>query len=55
MVVQGENPVALVRKSLDELGGIRRFINRGDVVAVKPNIAWDRTPEQARQSRDWRD
>ena len=29
------------------LGGIRRFIARGDVVVVKPNIAWDRTPEQA--------
>jgi hypothetical protein len=47
VVAQGEDPAALVRKSIEELGGIRRFISRGDVVGVKPNIAWDRTPEQA--------
>ncbi len=26
---------------------MRRFVKRGDVVWVKPNIGWDRTPEQA--------
>jgi uncharacterized protein (DUF362 family) len=44
--VAGE-PRALVRQALDNLGGIGRFIGRQDVVVVKPNIAWDRTPEQA--------
>jgi uncharacterized protein (DUF362 family) len=29
------------------MGGIKRFISRSDVVIVKPNIAWDRAPEQA--------
>lgn len=47
VVVQGEDPRALVRRTLQELGGMRRFIARGDVVVVKPNIGWDRTPEQA--------
>ena len=47
VVAQGENPRALVQRALEELGGIRRFIARGDVVVVKPNIAWDRNPEQA--------
>jgi uncharacterized protein (DUF362 family) len=47
VVVQGEDPRALVRKALEGLGGVRRFIGRGDVVVIKPNIAWDRTPEQA--------
>jgi len=47
VVVQGEDPRALVRQALEELGGVRRFIARGDVVLVKPNIGWDRTPEQA--------
>jgi uncharacterized protein (DUF362 family) len=47
VVVYGEDPRALVRKALDGLGGVRRFIGRGDVVVIKPNIAWDRTPEQA--------
>jgi len=47
VVVQGEDPRQMVRKAIEELGGIRRFVARGDVVVVKPNIAWDRTPEQA--------
>jgi len=32
---------------VEALGGIRRFIAKGDVVVVKPNIGWDRRPEQA--------
>ena len=40
-------PSALVRQALENLGGIERFIRAGDSVVVKPNIAWDRTPEQA--------
>ena len=46
-VVQGGEPQALVDHALENLGGISRFISRQDVVVVKPNIAWDRTPEQA--------
>jgi uncharacterized protein (DUF362 family) len=46
-VVQGGEPRALVQRALADLGGIGRFIGRQDVVVVKPNIAWDRTPEQA--------
>ena len=46
-VVQGGEPRALVQRALEDLGGIRRFVNRQDVVVIKPNIAWDRTPEQA--------
>jgi len=30
-----------------ELGGMGRFVSRGDIVVVKPNIGWDRTPEYA--------
>lgn len=46
-VIQGEDPALLARKAVEVLGGIRRFVARGDVVLVKPNIGWDRTPEQA--------
>ncbi|MGD0801580.1 MAG: DUF362 domain-containing protein [Terracidiphilus sp.] len=46
-VVQGGEPRALVQKALENLGSIHRFISRQDVVVIKPNIAWDRTPEQA--------
>jgi uncharacterized protein (DUF362 family) len=37
----------LVKRALDALGGMRRFISRGDVVVVKPNIGWDRMPIHA--------
>ncbi len=46
-VAQNGEPRALVQQTLADMGGIRRFIARGDVVVLKPNIAWDRTPEQA--------
>jgi len=47
VIAQGEDPRLLVRKSLEKLGGIRRFVAQGDVILIKPNIGWDRTPEQA--------
>lgn len=43
-------PVAaegVVRKALEALGGMGRFVSRGDVVVVKPNIGWDRMPMHA--------
>jgi uncharacterized protein (DUF362 family) len=47
VVAQGEDPRRLLDRAVTELGGIGRFISRGDVVVIKPNISWDRTPEQA--------
>ena len=46
-VVQGGEPRTLAQKALENLGGMGRFVSRQDVVVIKPNIAWDRTPEQA--------
>ena len=46
-IIEGEDPAQLARQALEELGGMKRFVSRGDVVLVKPNIGWDRTPEQA--------
>jgi len=46
-ILQGDDPTLLARYAVEELGGMRRFIARGDVVLIKPNIGWDRTPEQA--------
>jgi uncharacterized protein (DUF362 family) len=40
-------PRVLVQHALENLGGMKRFVGRQDVVVIKPNIAWDRTPEQA--------
>ena len=46
-IIEGEDPAQLARQALAELGGMQRFVSRGDIVLVKPNIGWDRTPEQA--------
>ncbi len=46
-LVQGADPSAAVARAIEALGGIGRFISRGDTVILKPNIGWDRTPEQA--------
>jgi uncharacterized protein (DUF362 family) len=46
-LIQGDNPAVLTRKAVASLGGIGRFVSKGDVVLVKPNIGWDRTPQQA--------
>jgi len=46
-VTGGEGPAANLRRALAPLGGIERFVRRGEKVAIKPNCAWDRTPEQA--------
>lgn len=46
-VATGNSPEKITRAAIDALGGIGKFISRGDIVVVKPNIAWDRTPEQA--------
>jgi uncharacterized protein (DUF362 family) len=51
--VHGEDPRGLVRVALESLGGMRRFVSSGDVVLVKPNIAWDRVPEQAANTNPW--
>lgn len=46
-VASGAGPAENVRRAVAALGGIRSFVSRGDVVVLKPNIGWDRTPEQA--------
>lgn len=45
--VEGDDPAAITKKAIELLGGMKRFIARGDRVIIKPNIGWDRTPELA--------
>ena len=47
VVVKGEDPYAITRKAIEEIGGIGRFVKKGNTVVIKPNIAWDRTVEYA--------
>lgn len=44
---QGANYAQLVGDTIQALGGMKKFVNPGEVVVVKPNMAWDRTPEMA--------
>jgi len=46
-VVKGKDYAALVDKALEPFHGIGAFVKKDDRVVVKPNIGWDRTPEQA--------
>ncbi len=46
-VAKGSDYLALVEKVLQPLGGMKAFVKEGHRVVVKPNIGWDRTPEQA--------
>jgi uncharacterized protein (DUF362 family) len=43
---QGGVPGKLVRAAVAGLGGMGSFVGKGQTVVVKPNIGWDRTPEQ---------
>jgi uncharacterized protein (DUF362 family) len=40
-------PDQLVRRAVEALGGMAKFVSRGDIVVVKPNIGWDRMPIHA--------
>jgi uncharacterized protein (DUF362 family) len=46
-VVEGRDYDAITRRAIAALGGMERFVRPGNVVVVKPNIGWDRTPELA--------
>ena len=41
----GTNYAHLVGDAIQALGGMKKFVNPNEVVVVKPNMAWDRTPE----------
>ena len=43
---RGRDYELLVAKVLTPLGGMAKFVKPGSKVVVKPNMAWDRTPEQ---------
>jgi uncharacterized protein (DUF362 family) len=47
VVVSGGSPEQLADEALKALGGMGVFVSRGDVVVLKPNIGWDRVPQQA--------
>ena len=47
VAVMGGEPAVMLDKALEALGGIGKYIKKGQKVVIKPNIGWDRTPELA--------
>ena len=45
--IVGDSPAKITKEALNVLGGMNKFVAKGDVVMIKPNIGWDRTPEMA--------
>jgi len=43
-IVQGSNRVKTVDKAIQLLGGIERFVKKGETVAIKPNVAFASPP-----------
>jgi len=49
-LAKGADPTTIkltTKKAIDALGGMSKFVSQGSKVLIKPNIAWNRTPEQA--------
>ena len=44
-IAHGENHDAMLRMAIGAIGGIEHFIQKGDVVLIKPNVAFDRSPK----------
>ena len=47
VVARGDDYYKITAAVIEQMGGISRFVKAGARVVVKPNIGWDRTPEQA--------
>ena len=46
-IAEGQDYGQITRNAVNALGGMSRFVKAGDTVVVKPNMGWDRKPEQA--------
>jgi len=46
VAVKDGTPVQMFEAGIAALGGMAQFVKKGQTVLVKPNIGWDRTPEQ---------
>ena len=47
VIAQQGTPTQLLQAAMAPLGGMGRFVKKGQRVVIKANIAWARTPEQA--------
>ncbi|OGP75372.1 MAG: hypothetical protein A2V86_00960 [Deltaproteobacteria bacterium RBG_16_49_23] len=47
VIAKNGSPSKLLQAAMTPLGGMERFVKKGQRVVIKANIAWARTPEQA--------
>jgi len=47
VAIMGGEPAEMFRRAIIELGGMGKFVKKGQKVTVKPNIGWDKTPDLA--------
>lgn len=45
--IKGGSPEAMFDKAIEVMGGMKKFVKKGQTVVVKPNIGWDVPPERA--------
>jgi uncharacterized protein (DUF362 family) len=45
-VTTGKDYRRLVMQAIETIGGMGQFVAKGDKVVIKPNMGWDRKPEQ---------
>lgn len=46
-LARNEDHLIAMNRALDAIGGVNRFVKPGERVTIKPNIGWDRAPQQA--------
>ncbi|OPY64606.1 MAG: hypothetical protein A4E57_03489 [Syntrophorhabdaceae bacterium PtaU1.Bin034] len=46
-ISEGRDYIAATKSVINALGGMSRFVKTGNTVVIKPNMGWDRKPEQA--------
>jgi len=47
VAVMGGEPAQLLERALAEMGGIGKYVKKGQTVVIKPNIGWDKKPDFA--------
>ena len=47
LLAREEQALRMVKSALDAMGGVSQFIRKGDVVVIKPNVAFDKNPDLA--------
>ncbi|MFC1726188.1 DUF362 domain-containing protein [candidate division KSB1 bacterium] len=47
VIGKGDSPYNVTKAVIEEFGGMGNFVKQGEIVLIKPNVGWDRTPQQA--------